>query len=185
MLFLVCKMMQFALSRDVIIRAVYCPGKQNVIADFLSHFQATPNFLQAHKLSITHPGDFSHDASVTHTLNSLLAASLSSATKVLYRKSLSQFCDLGCASTVDRYLLSLASMSQVLRFIAALYHQGLSASSIRSKLSAVAFWLNIHGWQNLVDSFVVRKCLLGVANSQPPWVHKKTACHSSSIIVHK
>lgn len=97
-----------------------------------------------------------------------MSASLSPATKASYRRSLSQFVSLGFSSASDRCLTAPASSVHVLRFIAALYQQGLSASTIRSKLSAVAYWHNIHAWSNPVDSFVVRKHLLGVANSQPP-----------------
>lgn len=50
MLFLLRKVMQFSMAHDVIIRAIHCPGKLNTIADSLSRFQPSPDFLDVHGL---------------------------------------------------------------------------------------------------------------------------------------
>lgn len=53
MLSIVRAILAFTLPRDLIVHAVHCLGKPNVIADFLSHSQATPAWLCAHNLHKT------------------------------------------------------------------------------------------------------------------------------------
>lgn len=90
------------------------------------------------------------------------------ATRKLYRLALNEFVHLGAVPSDTVSLERPASTLQVLRFITRLHFKGLSVPSIRSKLSAVAYWHQIHGWSNPTSHFLVRKCLLGVSNTAPP-----------------
>lgn len=112
-------------------------------------------------------GHFSQDARLPAIITMLLAASLSPATKALYRRSLTDFYQSCYPHARDKCLRAPASTSQVLRFIAILYQQGLSRVSIRSKLSAISFWHKLHNWANPADTFVVCKCLSVIANIHP------------------
>lgn len=35
-------------------------------------------------------------------------------------------------------------------------------------MSAISFWHKIHNWSNPVDTFVIRKCLIGISQRHPP-----------------
>lgn len=60
------------------------------------------------------------------------------------------------------------STTLLLRFIARLHIRGFSAASIRSKLSAISYWHQLHDWANPTASFLVKKALIGVNNLSPP-----------------
>lgn len=47
------------------------------------------------------------------------------------------------------------------------------SASIRSKLSAVAYWHHLHGWRDPADNFLVRKALLGASNLALPMLTTK------------
>lgn len=59
-------------------------------------------------------------------------------------------------------------MASVLHYIVLSFTRGLSAAIIRSRLSAIAFWHQLNGWPNPIDSFLVRKAILGASKLQPP-----------------
>lgn len=98
-----------------------------------------------------------------------LSASLSDATKHLQCRALCEFRALGCDSTSSADLCGPASTFHTLKFILALYHRGLASSSFRTRLSAISFWNNIHGWTNPINHFFMYKCLIGLSNSSPPY----------------
>lgn len=57
-----------------------------------------------------------------------------------------------------------ASVPPVLNYIRNLHARVLSAVSIRSKLSAIYFWHQLHGKMNPTDQFLVKKALIGASN---------------------
>lgn len=65
-------------------------------------------------------------------------------------------------------LSSPAPISVVLSFIVHLQSRGLSLVSIRSKLSAIAFWHQLNDWSNPINCFLVHEALAPAANSWPP-----------------
>lgn len=82
----------------------------------------------------------------------------------MYAKSLLQLYKAVLGSTPSQPL----SINQVLSFKAYLHLNGLAASTIRTKLSAVSFWHQINQWTNPVDHFLVQKSLIGAANLSTP-----------------
>lgn len=72
------------------------------------------------------------------------------------------------ADSFSAGLQAPASHVHLLRFIARLYLRGLSTASIGSKLSAIAYWYQLHNWGNPADNYIVKKVLTGVANHAPP-----------------
>lgn len=113
-------------------------------------------------------GDIQHDPELSPLLTTLLVASLSPATRALYRCTVVEFCHSCQSNQMEKNLLSLASTSQVLRFITTLFHQGLSCASICSQLSSISFWHKLHSWPSPVNTFVVQKCLKGISKVNPP-----------------
>lgn len=102
------------------------------------------------------------------TLRKLLSAVLSSATKKSYSLVLREFQQFLEEDVHMQGIYSPASTDQILHFITCLHLQRLSIASIQSKLSAIAYWHQIHEWNNPTDNFVVRKVLIGAANSALP-----------------
>lgn len=69
------------------------------------------------------------------------------------------------SSPMDRAsLMQPASVMQFLRFITGLHIKGLLVSTIQSKLAALGYLHQLHGWFNPTDHFIVHKCLLGALN---------------------
>lgn len=105
---------------------------------------------------------------IDQTLNTLITSAISTATRRAYLLALLEIQRSLIEDTAMADLRSPASTIQILQFITRLHLKGLSASSIRSKLSAIAYWHHLHEWKNPVDNFVVRKALVGVSNLAPP-----------------
>lgn len=148
-----------ALRNDFSIRAVHLPGKFNIIADHLSHFQASPDFLIKHNLHAL-PAYVSSPASMTDVITQLLQASIVPATRRKYCATLAEFLSIVPGASIH----SSALVNDILYFIAHLQARGVSAVSIRSKLSAISFWHHLNQWANPCNQFLVKKVLLGVAN---------------------
>lgn len=97
----------------------------------------------------------------------ILGAALAPATKRLYRTTLHDLAlTLGLGS--DTNLNCPLHETQIVRYIAKLYLDGLAYSSILSRLSAVNFLHRAHGWSPPTSSFLVSKALAGVKNLRGP-----------------
>lgn len=96
-------------------------------------------------------------------MKTILSAALSPATKRLYRATIRDAAlTLGLASD-SNFNLPLHE-SQVVRYIAKLYLDGLAYSSILSRLSAINFIHKARSWPAPSASFLVSKALAGVRN---------------------
>lgn len=102
------------------------------------------------------------------TLWQLIRAALAPATRKLYVLALKEFVQYTSSVSNVTSLSEPASVLQVLRFVTLLHLRGLAVPSIRSKLSAIAYWHQLNGWANPTAHFSVRKCLLGISNVASP-----------------
>lgn len=125
------------------------------------HFRLSWNFCKPMGWLLT-PGGVRGDTNLASMLKMLLSASLSPATKLSYKCSLLEFASVAYPNHPGHCVHAPSQTYHMLLFIAALFNKGLALPSIQSKLSAVSFWHHLHGWINPGDSFLVRKCLLGI-----------------------
>lgn len=96
-------------------------------------------------------------------MNYILRAALSPATKRLFQATLKDAAiTLGLGS--DSNLNNPIHETQLVRYIAKLYLDGLAYSSILSRISAINFIHRAHGWTPPSVSFLVSKALAGVRN---------------------
>ena len=102
-------------------------------------------------------------APLADTAADLIHAAITPATAKCYNTTLSQFQSF--LSTLDnRYHGLPANPGQVLLFIAHLYRSGLSAQTIRSKMSAISYFHKLMSRPDPLDSFIVQKALAGLKN---------------------
>ena len=118
--------------------------------------------VQAYQLTGAYPPDASE---LVNTVTKLAAGSLSQSSQNAYSRSWSLFHEFA-----DRYNL-IQTMpiwpDNMAMFVAYLFNRGLSASSIRTHLSALAYSHRMAGYLSPTDSFLISKMLRGAANISP------------------
>lgn len=98
-------------------------------------------------------------------VDSLVNASLAENTVKLYKLAVKQF-DAFCTE----YKLSpswLPPLNHVVNFVAYLSCKGYSFSTASSYVSGIAFQLKINGFNDVTDSFLIRKMLKGFHKARP------------------
>lgn len=136
---------------------------------FLILFSGIPNFPQQTWSQPSSQDVEQRNAVPSALLTSLVAASLSPSTKTLYKHPLIDFAHSCQSVRTNRFLEAPTSTAQVLQYVTVLYQQGLSCATICCHLSAISFWHKIHDWHNPVNSFAVRKGLIGISKCLPPY----------------
>ena len=91
----------------------------------------------------------------------LVQSALNPSTVHCYNSTLIQFQQF-LSSLDSRYKGLPANPGQVILFIAELYKQGLSSSTIFSKMSAITYYHKLSSLPDPMEHFLVKKCLAGV-----------------------
>ncbi|XP_062620031.1 uncharacterized protein LOC134281609 [Saccostrea cucullata] len=110
-------------------------------------------------------GTYSVLESYSGTVASLLQASVSQNTANVYRQGLQSFFNF-------RQQLSFQQIwpppvDHMINFIAYLSESNMAFSTVKCYLSGISFVINLHGWQNPVDSFIIKKLLAGYKRCNP------------------
>lgn len=157
---LVRRLVVAAMKNNILFKAKHIPGKQNVLADYLSRFKFQEDCpmvgLNANSSAKR------ADLHLSQSSQQLLQASLSPSAKQLYLRSwtlLHKFC-------VSNNLPFSFPFSVIIicNFVGDLFTQGLGPATITSHVSAISY---VHKLYNVFDpthSFIVRKILKGSNN---------------------
>ena len=100
-------------------------------------------------------------AALESTAIDLVQAALKPATVKAYNTTLAQFQNF-LSSLDSRYKGLPANPGQVILFVADLFNQGLSASTIVSKMSAISYYHKLDNKPDPMSHFLVQKALSGV-----------------------
>ncbi|XP_062608427.1 uncharacterized protein LOC134270246 isoform X2 [Saccostrea cucullata] len=98
------------------------------------------------------------------TVNSLLDASLSVNTSKVYKQGLQAFYRFRSETSFEQ--VWPPPIDHIINFIAYMSENGCSFSTVKSYLAGISFSINVHGWFNPIDSFLVRKLLAGYKKSK-------------------
>ena len=97
------------------------------------------------------------------TVDSLLQASVSQNTASVYHQGLQSFFNFRQQSSFQQ--VWPPPVDHIINFVAHLSETGLAFSTAKCYLSGLSFAINLHGWQNPVDSFIIKKLMAGYKKS--------------------
>lgn len=102
-------------------------------------------------------------ANYSSIVEDLVEASISENTNKVYKQGIQAFFKY----RVDKSLQQLwpPPIDHVINFIAYMYERNCAFSTVKCYLSGLSFFINVHGWTNPVESFLIKKLLSGYKRS--------------------
>lgn len=102
-------------------------------------------------------------ANYSSIVEELVEASISENTNKVYKQGIQAFFKYRVDKSLQQ--LWLPPIDHVINFIAYMYERNCAFSTVKCYLSGLSFFINIHGWTNPVESFLIKKLLSGYKRS--------------------
>lgn len=93
------------------------------------------------------------------TIDQLLEASISENSSKVYKQGIQAFINFRMHASLDD--LWPPPLVHVVNFIAFMKESGLAHSTAKCYMSGLSYVINLHGWENPTECFLVRKLMVG------------------------